>query len=125
MSKYLEPSDVKSNLSQGFDLNPYLDEADLEVEDLANRLGVRSISSIVTPLQYKIKRYAVVFVLMRLAQDKIGTNSPDIALEKYRTQFDMYKTELRELFPQITSQMFTGDVDSIISRTSVYNLYRG
>lgn len=122
---YLTTSDFKANLVAGFDLTPYLLEADNEVEDLAERLGIRDTDDIHTPLHYKIKRYAIVFVLMRLAQDKIGTNSPDVALEKYRDQYEMYKAELKDLFPQITYQMFTDQIDSIIGRTAVYNLYRG
>ena len=122
---YLVASDFRSNLIQGFDITPYLLEADAEVNDLAERLGIRDTADIHTPLHYKIKRYAIVFVLMRLAQDKIGTNSPDVALEKYRDQYEMYKAELRDIFPQITYQMYTGTVESIIGRTATYNLYRG
>jgi hypothetical protein len=122
---YLVPSDIKSNLVNGFDLSQYLTEADLEVNDLAEKLGVRDTSSIEVPLHYKLKRYAIVFVLMRLAQDKIGTVSADVAVEKYRDQYEMYKTELRELINQITYEMVTGTVDSIIARSNVYNLYRG
>jgi hypothetical protein len=61
---------------------------------------------------------------MRLAQDKIGSNSPDVALEKYRDLYEMYRRELKELVPQITYEMFTNDIDSIIGRTQVFNLYR-
>jgi len=122
---YLAASDIKSNLAQGFDLSQYLTEADSEVVDIAEILGVRNVSEIHTPLHYKIKRYAVVFVLMRLAQDKIGTNSADIAIEKYRDLYDMYRTELKELRNQITYEMVTDTVNSIIARTNVFNLYRG
>jgi hypothetical protein len=122
---YLTAADIKSNLVNGFDINSYLDEADSEINDLAERVGVRDSSSISTPIHYKLKRYGVVFVLMRLAQDKIGTNSPDVALEKYRDLYEMYKTELRDLTPQITYEMITGTVNSMIARTSVFNLYRG
>jgi hypothetical protein len=122
---YLIPSDIKSNLAQGFDLTQYVAEADLEVNDLAEKLGVRESEDISVPLHYKIKRYAVVFVLMRLAQDKIGTVSTDVSMEKYQNLYEMYKAELRELTPQITYEMVTGNVNSIIARTAVFNLYRG
>jgi hypothetical protein len=62
---------------------------------------------------------------MRLAQDKLGTNSPDITLEKYQMLYDIYKRELKELLPQLTYEMFTGQVSDIIGRTQVFNLYRG
>ena len=122
---YLTSADIKSNLTQGFDISQYLDEADNEINDLAEVLGVRDTDNISTPLHYKLKRYAIVFVLMRLAQDKIGTVSMDVAMEKYRDLYDLYKTELRELKPQITYEMVTNTVNSIIARTSVFNLYRG
>lgn len=123
---YLDPTDIKSNLVNGFDITDYLVEAENEVNDVAQRLGVRDITSIVQPLHYKIKRYAIVFVLMRLAQDKIGTNQPDIQLEKYRDLYAMYKEELKELYPQITYEMLTGNVDSIIARTATMGgFYRG
>lgn len=123
---YLDPTDIKSNLVNGFDITDYLVEAENEVNDVAQRLGVRDITSIVQPLHYKIKRYAIVFVLMRLAQDKIGTNQQDIQLEKYRDLYAMYKEELKELYPQITYEMLTGNVDSIIARTATMGgFYRG
>jgi len=122
---YLTAADIKSNLAQGFDLTQYLAEADSEINDVAEKLGVRDTASIKTPLHYKIKRYAIVFVLMRLAQDKIGTVSQDVAVEKYRDQYEMYKTELRGLSSQITYEMVTGTVNSIIARSSVHGLYRG
>lgn len=123
---YITAADIKSTLVQGFSLTDYLSEADSEIVDLAERLGVRSATEIETaPLHYKIKRYAIVFVLMRLAQDKLGTNSPDITLEKYQVLYDIYKRELKELLPQLTYEMFTGQVSDIIGRTQVFNLYRG
>lgn len=121
---YLEVSDFSSNLIQGMDVTQYFEEADLEVIDLAERLGVRDITDIINPLHYKVKRYAVVFVLMRLAQDNYGTNNPETTNEKYRDLYDIYKTELGELRPQITYEMITGNVDSILDRVCVFNLYR-
>lgn len=123
---YLDPTDIKSNLVNGFDITDYLVEAENEVNDVAQRLGVRDTASIQQPLHYKIKRYAVVFVLMRLAQDKIGTNQPDIQLEKYRDLYAMYKEEQEKLYSQITYEMVTGNVNSIIARTAAMGgFYRG
>jgi hypothetical protein len=123
---YIDVTDIKANLIAGFDVAPYIEEADDEINDVAERLGVRGLSSIKVPVHYKIKRYGIAFILKRLAQDKIGTNQPDISLEKYKEMFLLYSQELKELFPQLTSQMFTGDVGSIIDRTStVGNFYRG
>jgi DNA-binding IclR family transcriptional regulator len=38
---YITAADIKSNLAQGFNLIDYLSEADSEITDLAERLGVR------------------------------------------------------------------------------------
>ncbi len=121
---YITASDIKSNVITGFDLTEYLDETDQEVNDMAEKLGV-SITDIVTPLHYKIKRYAITFLLTRLCQDKIGTASSDVQVDKYRDLYDLYSKELASLKPQLTYQMYTGTVNKITDRTQVYNLYRG
>lgn len=121
---YITAADIKSNLVAGFNLTDYLSEADSEVVDIAEKLGVRDSTEIKTPLHYKIKRYAVVYCLMRLAQDKIGTNQPDTAIEKYKDLYSLYRAELKDLYPQLTYEMVTGNVSSITGRTAVFNLYR-
>ena len=122
---YIKADDIRSNLVAGFDIVDYLEEANNEVIDVAEKLGIRDTDLISTPVHYKIKRYGVVFVLMRLAQDKIGTNQSDVALEKYRDLYAMYKVELKELLPQLTYQMYTGTVQTITGRTSQSGFYRG
>lgn len=121
---YITADDIRSNLANGFDLDDYLSEVDEEINDLAERLGIRDTDDISTPLTYKIKRYAVVYCLMRLAQDKIGTNTPEISQEKYMYLYDMYMRELDKLRPQITYEMMTGNVDEIVDRTQTFSLYR-
>lgn len=121
---YITAEDIKANLTQGFDISGYIEEAGQEIEDVAQRLGV-SVTSISLPLHYKIKRYGIAYLLKRLAQDKIGTNQPDITLEKYKDMYELYSNEVKELFPQLTYQMFTGNVQNIIGRTSSNGFYRG
>ncbi len=121
---YITAADIKSNLVNGFDITEYLNEVDQEINDVAQRLGVDQ-DDIATPLHYKIKRYGIVFIQMRLAQDKIGTNQPDTAIEKYKDLYALYKSEQKDLYPQLTYEMFTGTVnDRIIARTANYGLYR-
>ena len=122
---YIVASDIKSNLVSGFDIEEYIEESDLEVNDVAEKLGIRDTSLISTPVHYKIKRYAIVFVQMRLAQDKRGTASQDVALDKYRDQQEMYEAELKRIYPQLTYEMFTGTVNSQIGRTATNEFYRG
>lgn len=121
---YITTEDIKANLIAGFDISGYIEEAGQEIEDVAQRLGV-SVNDISLPLHYKIKRYGIAYLLKRLAQDKIGTNQPDVTLEKYKDMYELYSTEVKELFPQLTYQMFTGTVKNIIGRTSSNGFYRG
>ncbi len=121
---YITTEDIKANLIAGFDISGYIEEAGQEIEDVAQRLGV-SVNDISLPLHYKIKRYGIAYLLKRLAQDKIGTNQPDVTLEKYKDMYELYSAEVKELFPQLTYQMFTGTVQNIIGRTSSNGFYRG
>jgi len=114
---YITTSDIKSNLAQGFALQDYILEADSEIVDLAEVLGVRDTTLIKIPLHSKVKRYGVVFILMRLSQDKMGSNDPTIDLmEKYLVQYNMYKKELAALRSEITQEMITGSVGLIADR---------
>lgn len=122
---YITLDDFKANLISGFDISGYIVEADEEIIDVCQKLGVRDLSLIKLPICYKLRRYGVAFVLMRLAQDKIGTNQADLSLEKYQMLFDMYKAELKDLYSQITYEMITGTVSSIIGRTQSFGFYRG
>ena len=128
MSTYLEYDDIKANIAVGFELEPYLDEADSEVIDLAETLGVRNTDDIENnPLHYKIKRYAVAFVLMRLCQDKIGTNNVELPdLEKYTVLYNMYAKELARLKGEISVEMVTGQVNETRDRAiNTGTIFRG
>lgn len=122
---YITAEDIKSNLISGFDISDYLEEADYEINDVAEKLGIRNPALISIPLHYKIKRYGIVFVLKRLSQDKLGTNSTDVSLEKYQRSFEIYSDELKQLYPQLTYEMFTGTVQTQTGRTSSNGFYRG
>ena len=129
MSTYITASDISDTIASGFNLSSpydYLTETDNEVNDLAEQLGV-STDSISTPLHYKIKRYAIVFCVMRLCQDKMGKNNPDLPeIEKYKIKYDQYAKELTQLRQEITYEMYTGEVDEIRDRAAVSGtLYRG
>jgi hypothetical protein len=127
MSRYITVDDIKSNIVAGFELQSYLDESDEEVQDLAERLGVRDPSDIKVPLHYKIRRYAVVYTIMRLCQDKIGTNNIELPeYEKYLVQYQMYKKELEELRGQISIEMLIGQVNEIRDRAvNTGTIFRG
>lgn len=127
MSDYISRTDITDNIASDFDLTAYITESTNEINDLAQRNGV-SVDDIETdPLHYKVKRYAVCFALMRLCQDKMGTNNVDIsALEKYTIKYDMYMKELKLLREQITYEVLTGEIDELRDRAVVSGtLFRG
>lgn len=124
---YITRTDITDNIVGDFDLNPYLAEIDNEINDLAERNGV-SVSNLQTdPLPYKVKRYAICFLLMRLCQDKMGTNNIDIpALEKYAIKFDLYYKELKMLREEITAEVLTNDISTLRDRAIVSGaIFRG
>ena len=114
---YLNANDITSNLAQGFDLTPYLEESDNEINDLAERLGVRDSDDIQTPLHFKIKRYGIEYVLTRLCEDKSGTNNPDsVEMDKYFALAEYHRRRANELQAMISVEMVTGDVNEIRDR---------
>lgn len=124
---YISISDIKANIAQGFSLQDYIIEADSEINDLAEQLGVRDPDDIHIPLHYKVKRYGIVFVLMRLCQDKIGALDQGAVegLEKYIVSYQMYKKEFESLREGINYEMITGSVDEIGDRAiQCGNLFR-
>lgn len=125
---YISTSDVTANVAIGFDLEPYLLEADGEINDLAEKVGIRDTTDIeANPLHYKIKRFGIAYILMRLCQDKSGTNNVEqIDLEKYLTLYNVYRKEVEALRPQISIEMFSGAVDEIRDRAlNSGTLFRG
>ena len=114
---YISVSDIKSNIAQGFALQDYILECDEEINDLAESLGIASTDIDVAPLHYKIKRYGVAFILMRLCQDKMGSNDVNLDMEKYLIQYNVYKKELAALKGEISQEMFTGRVNSMNDRS--------
>jgi len=115
---YISSDDITDNIVSGFDLSAYLTESYKEIEDLAEEKGVRTSTDIASPLHYKMKRYAICFVIMRLCQDKCGTNNVDIPeLEKYVIKYNMYRKELAQLKDLITFEMITNSINSLRDRS--------
>lgn len=123
---YITRSDITDKIADGIDMTSYILESDQSVEDLAERVGVRDTTEIETsPVHYKIRRYAIVYALMRMVQDRVGSvnaDSPDSNI--YLIQYSMYRKEMDSLIPQINAQMFTGDVSAISDRVSSVELWR-
>jgi len=119
---YLTADDVTANVAVGFDLEPYINEADGEIQDIAERLGIRSPDDSIqtNPLHYKIKRYGIAYILMRLCQDKAGSNNSEVSdNEKYLNLYTMYRREVESLRPQLSYEMFIGNISAIRDRSTV------
>lgn len=94
-------------------LAAYITESDSAVNDLAETLGVDSDDiADGDDLHFKVKRYAISYVCMRVCQDKMGVNNNEMAdLDKYKIKYDLYKKEVDNLSEAISAEMLTGDVD--------------
>ena len=128
MSTYIQPEDIKSNIVTGFDLSGYLDEADDEMVDMAERLGVRTVTDIDNnPLHFRIKRYLTEYIITRLCEDKAGTNNPDtVEFDKYFALAEYHRRRMNELKNGITAEMVLGEVNEIGDRViSTGMLFRG
>jgi len=125
---YITVADIQDSIAEGIDLTNYILESDGEIEDVAEQVGVRDADDIETdPLHYKVRRFAVVYVLMRMCQDKVGvSNLENPQANKYLIGYEMYRAQLKELRSQITASMVTGDVDEIRDRanTQMGGLFR-
>jgi hypothetical protein len=124
---YISTSDVTDKIVDGFDITPYILEADDAVNDLAETIGVRTTTDIcVAPLHYKVRRYAVEYTLMRFCQDKIaGSNTEVPESNKYLIGFEMHRKMVDSLVKQITPHMLTGDVNAISDRVTSVDVWRG
>jgi len=115
---YINVNDVKASIATGFNLQTYIDEANDAVDDLAEEHGLYDKTLLKQPLPWRVKRYAVVYALMRLCQDKIGSNNLDsIESEKYAVLYGVYRKELQEIRGDISYEMLTGTVAKVRDRS--------
>lgn len=125
---YITSADISDKVVEQHTLTDYLTEADNEMIDIAEQNGVTSIASIEDdPLHFKIKRYLIAYVCMRVCEDNQGLNNNDIPeMDKYAVKYKQYKTTCDRLRPQISREMITGDIDEARDRagTSSGVLYR-
>jgi hypothetical protein len=124
---YIERADIKDRIIEGFDLSEYLTETNAQLQDLAESLGVDSTDIETDPLHNTIKRFCVVYTVMRLCQDKAGANNVEISeSEKYAFKYQVYRKEFEDLRGRISAEMICGQVSSIRDRaTNTGTLYRG
>jgi hypothetical protein len=88
----------------------FVDEANLECEDLAIRRGVDP-TDIADETHFKLKKYLVNYTLSLLAEDNIGFNSKDGTFQGediYESLFKRSQFLLQDLKPQIVESVLTG-----------------
>ena len=124
MGTYITSADITNKI---FNRNPpttisgYIDQANIEIEDLAIRKGV-AVADIVTPVHVKIVRYGVQYALSLFAEDRIGFNSSegDIQGEDvYDSLFKRSRYLLQNVKQDITAVMFTGEEQTQANRAVV------
>ena len=127
MSNFISSSDVTDQVVTQFTLTDYITESTYQLNDIAEKRGVDSDDIDTDSPHWKIKRYAVCYVCMRVCQDMMGVNNVELPaeLEKYAVKYKVYKTECEEIEPTLTSAMFIDDVDEIEDRVITGRMFRG
>jgi hypothetical protein len=121
-------TDIKANFATGIDLTPYLDECDSAIIDLAEELGIRTVTDIETnPLHFQVKNYGINYILMRVCEDRMGACQTDtIQFDKYYQLSEFYRKRVADLRSRISAEMITGNVSQIRDRSIMSGmLFRG
>jgi len=121
MATYITLTDIThQHLKQFPDeiLQPYVDEANTHLEDVAMQKGVL-IEQIKTPVSIIIQRCLSNYVVMRFASDSIGSNNVDITDDDmYVRMMNTFMTIYEELLKQITVELLIGVSNSSSSARS-------
>lgn len=124
----LTTADITDKVIAQHTLTAYLTEADSELADIAESYGITDSDDIeVAPMHFKVKRYMVAYVCMRVCEDNIGLNNVAIPdLDKYMVKYKQYKAACDRLRVQISEEMLLGTVDEARDRAGVSSgtLYR-
>lgn len=128
---YITSADINNKI---FNRNPgdvrqiYIDQANVEIEDLAIRKGVE-VADISVPLHVKIVRYGVQYALSVFAEDRIGFNNNEGTLggeDIYDSLFKRSRYILQNVKQDITPTMFTSATPTQANRAIASQIiYRG
>jgi len=127
LSDYISDSDITDVVVNQFTLTDYITESTYQLNDIAEKRGVDSDDIDMDDPHWKLKRYAVAYVCMRVCQDKMGVNNSELPaeLEKYAVKYKLYKELCDEIEPNLTSSMFANNVDDIQDRVMTGRMFRG
>jgi hypothetical protein len=132
---YITKESIVDNIVKAFltantnALDAYFTEADDYLEDFAQTLGVYA-DDIDTDVggqatAFLVRRFCLVFLCMRVCQDKAGTNNIDSSpdMDKYYVKYNMYLKELSEVTKQITPEVLMNTVNSIKDRATTQGTF--
>jgi hypothetical protein len=125
---YITIADITDKIAEGLDMTQYIAESDEAVNDLAEELGAATTEIETAPLHYKVRRYAILYSLMRMCQDSLGVcNLDNPANNKYLIGYNMYKEQLAACRKQISLEMIDGSVVNTRDRANLQTtvIYRG
>jgi hypothetical protein len=112
-AKYIATTDLTDSLARDFvngsdtRIDKWMENTDLEVECIALQLGVQP-ASIYTPVNYKIKEYAVCYFYFLLFQNCYAENDVEISdNEAYYKKLEWYQKRCAELKGDLTAALFT------------------
>jgi len=121
---YITSADITNKLfNRAYSLNPtdievYISDANVEIEDLAIRKGV-AVADIVTPIHVKIVRYGVQYAISLFAEDRIGFNNSEGQFQGedvYESLFKRSRYLLQNVKQDINPVMFTGEPETVANR---------
>jgi len=125
---YITVADITDRIAEGIDLTSYIAESDEAVDDMAEELGATASEIETAPLHYKVRRYAILYVLMRMCQDALGVcNLDNPANNKYLIGYNMYKEQLGQCRKQVSYEMVVGTVSKTRDRANTQTavIFRG
>jgi len=121
MATYITLTDITDQHLKQFPdeiLQPYVDEANIHLEDVAMQKGVL-IEQIKTPVSIIIQRCLSNYVVMRFAEDSIGVNNIEITDDDmYVRMMGTFMTIYQDLLKQITVELIMGVSNSSPSARS-------
>jgi hypothetical protein len=111
MATYITSTDLTDSILTGFDTTAYLVRANLAIENLAREYGVQ-VNSIVTPIDYNVKLWAVYWLMKEILREKSLENNitGDASSEKYLLKYQMYYDECNRMKRTLNREMFLGMV---------------
>jgi len=106
-------------------LQPYVDEANSHYEDIAMQKGIE-VDKLHIPLSIVAVRYLANYVVMRFAQDSIGTNNVQISDDDmYKRMYEDFSEAVYNLYKQLTPELMLGYAEGRTNRSvSTGRLFR-